>query len=46
MIKDTKTGACYRADKYLAEYLKNLLAKKKDDISPDLAKEYSEVIVS
>ncbi len=44
MVKDVKNGTCYRADKYLAEFLKNIIAKKKK-ITPELVKEYHSVIV-
>ena len=44
MVKDLKTGTCYRADKYLTEYLRNILAKKKK-IPAVLAREYDDVIV-
>ena len=45
MVKDLKTGTCYRADKYLAEYMKNLLAKKKK-LTPEQIKEYTEIMVA
>ena len=44
MVNDTKLGTCYRADKYLTEYIKGILTKKKK-IPAELAKEYAEVIV-
>jgi len=46
MVKDVKLGVCYRADKYLAEYLKNQITAltKKKKLTPELHKEYNEVI--
>eukprot|EP01022_Parablepharisma_sp_SALTPOND_P016755 TRINITY_DN252_c0_g1_i1.p1 TRINITY_DN252_c0_g1~~TRINITY_DN252_c0_g1_i1.p1 ORF type:complete len:619 (-),score=100.20 TRINITY_DN252_c0_g1_i1:2678-4534(-) len=46
MVKDVKLGTCYRADKYLVEYLQNQMAQltKKKKLTPELANEYNEVI--
>eukprot|EP00826_Nyctotherus_ovalis_P004168 TRINITY_DN10872_c0_g1_i1.p1 TRINITY_DN10872_c0_g1~~TRINITY_DN10872_c0_g1_i1.p1 ORF type:complete len:610 (-),score=162.44 TRINITY_DN10872_c0_g1_i1:146-1975(-) len=46
MVKDTKLGTCYRADKYLREYMENQMAqlKKKKKLTPELEKEYTTVI--
>jgi len=46
MVKDIKLGTCYRADKYLVEYMENQieLLKKKKKLTPELQKEYTNVI--
>ncbi len=44
MVKDLKTGTCYRADKYLVEYLQGELNKKKKPPAA-LAQEFTSVIV-
>ena len=44
MVKDLKTGTCYRADKYLTEYLQGELNKKKK-LPAAIAQEYAGVIV-
>ena len=45
MVKDMKLGTCYRADKYLAEYLQGELNKKKK-LPAALAQEFTDVIVT